>query len=105
MIRAITSNSEIHEIFRLDDLNQNSVSVKRQSFLCQGDERSPVGEPHRRAYTNSKIGREMLKEDGIDDNFINAILAIWGEIPTVEDYDHSEEVEIDAEVEAEADAD
>ena len=43
-----------------------------------------VGENVRNAYMNSKSGREQLKTV-LSDEYYNAVMAVWGEIPTVDD--------------------
>ena len=73
---------ELTEKITLDMLTQNSVSVLRQQFLSVSGTEMQVGGNIRNAYVNSASGRKNLKE-ALPDEYYNAVLAVWGDIPTV----------------------
>lgn len=73
---------ELTEKITLDMLTQDSVSVLRQRFLNVSGTEMQVGENVRNAYVNSTSGRKNLKE-ALPDEYYNAVLAVWGDIPTV----------------------
>ena len=78
--------ADLTERISLDALCADSVSVRRQNILQlpDGDERVS-GDVHRRAYLNSPSGRELLQGSDIGDCFKQAIFAVWGDAPSVED--------------------
>ena len=47
-----------------------------------------IGEPHRCAYVNSVSGRKQLAA-ALSDPYLSAVLAMWGNTPTVEDIEES----------------
>ena len=65
-------------------LNQNSVSVKKQTHINYMGQEYPIGEPWRRAYTNNIQGRQQIVDE-LPQAQANAILAVWGDEPTVEE--------------------
>ena len=68
----------------LDGLTADAVSVGTQQYLIQEEQPPvPVGNIHRAAFVNSLQGRELLQGYEIDENYKQAILAVWGETPTV----------------------
>ena len=70
---------EINEEKTVDMLSTESVSI-----LTRKEVKSQVGENHRRTYLNSVSGREeLLKEQ--TENVVNAVFAIWGSEPVVEE--------------------
>ncbi len=76
----------------VDRLTTDSVSVLTQQFVDLNGVSTQVGENHRTSYANSESGRSSL-QDTEPDEVVNAVLAIWGDTPTVEE---SQEV-VDAE--------
>ena len=68
----------------LDALTQNSVSVKRQKTITAEGSTYEIGEPHRCAYVNSAAGREQIAEE-LPEPYLSAVMAVWGDTPTVED--------------------
>jgi len=70
------------EKYTLDMLNQDSVSVKKQTYIDYMGQEYPIGEPWRRAYTNSIRGREQIVTE-LPQAQVNAIMAVWGDNPTV----------------------
>lgn len=69
------------EKFILDNLNQNSVSVKKQTFIIYNEQQYPIGEIWRRAYVNSELGRQQVSQE-LPSAQINAILSVWGDEAT-----------------------
>ena len=68
----------------LDMLNEKSVSVKTQQYTTVDGIEYAIGQPHRKAYINSIRGREEV-ENELPQEQQNAIFAIWGDAPTVEE--------------------
>ena len=70
--------------YTLDMLTQEGVSVKTQQFATVEEVEYPIGQPHRKAYVNSIRGREeVIAELPIQQQ--NAIFAVWGDTPTVDE--------------------
>ena len=70
---------EINEEKTVDMLSTESVSILTRKVLIDGEVKSQVGE-----YLNSVSGREeLLKEQ--TENVVNAVFAIWGSEPVVEE--------------------
>ena len=80
---------ELKEKITLDMLTADSVSVLRQQFINYGGVDMQVGENIRNAYMNSKSGREQLRKV-LSDEYFNAVMAVWGDNPTVEEPTESE---------------
>lgn len=72
------------ERYTINNLTQDSVSVKRQTFIEYQGQEFLIGEPWRRAYVNSEGGRQQIIEE-LPQAQVNAILAVWGDEPTVEE--------------------
>ena len=81
---------ELKEKITLDMLTKESVSVLRQQFLNYDGVDMQVGENVRNAYENSPSGREQLKAV-LSDEYYNAVMAVWGDNPTVDEPTESEE--------------
>ncbi|WP_418815523.1 hypothetical protein [Ruminococcus bromii] len=81
---------ELKEKITLDMLTKDSVSVLKQQFLNFNGEEMQVGENVRNAYMNSKSGREQLRKV-LSDEYFNAVMAVWGDNPTVDEPTESEE--------------
>ena len=81
---------ELKEKITLDMLTKDSVSVLRQQFLNYNGVDMQVGENIRNAYENSPSGREQLKAV-LSDEYYNAVMAVWGDNPTVDEPTESEE--------------
>ena len=71
----------------LDNLTQDSVSVRTQRYFDDNGTLYPIGQPHRKAYVNSVRGRQEVKDE-LPQAQQNTIFAVWGDMPTV-----SEEIE------------
>lgn len=70
------------EKYTLDMLNQDSVSVKKQTYIDSMGQEYPIGEPWRRAYVNSTQGRKQV-ENEVPEPYKSVILLMWGDTPTV----------------------
>jgi hypothetical protein len=70
------------EKYTLDNLNKNSVSVKKQQIETVNNVEYPIGQPWRRAYVNSTQGRIQVEAE-VPAPYKTAILAVWGDTPTV----------------------
>ena len=80
---------ELKEKITLDMLTKDSVSVLRQQFLNFNGEEMQVGGNIRNAYMNDESGREQLRKV-LSDEYYNAVMAVWGSEPTVDEPTESE---------------
>ena len=80
---------ELKEKITLDMLTKESVSVLRQQFLNYDGTEMQVGENVRNAYMNNESGREQLRAV-LSDEYYNAVMAVWGDNPTVDEPTESE---------------
>ena len=76
------SESIITKTF-IDGLNAYKVSVSTQKYIKYGENEYPIEQPNRTAFENSLKGREELKSK-VDEPYLSAIMAVWGDSPTVE---------------------
>ena len=72
----------MHEKITLDMLTQESVSVRAQRYTVIDGVEYEIGEPHRKAYVNSTAGRAAVEAE-LPEAQRNAIMAVWGDTPTV----------------------
>lgn len=75
---------ELKEKITLDMLTKESVSVLRQQFLNFNGEEMQVGGNVRNAYMNSASGRAAVQSI-LSEEYQNAVFAVWGSTPTVEE--------------------
>ena len=75
-------NMIMNEKITLDDLTNDSVSLKKQQYTVVDGKEYPIGEPWRRAYVNSVKGRAQVQEE-VSEPYKSAIMAVWGDTPTV----------------------
>lgn len=78
--------ASVIERYTLDMLTPNSVSIKKQQHVEINGVEYPVGEPWRRAYTNSLSGRQEV-QDEVPEPYRSAIFAVWGDEPTLTEGD------------------
>lgn len=78
---------DIQEIKIVDMLTKDSVSILTQKYVDLDRVKTQVGDNHRCSYSNSEYGRQDLLQSEPED-VVNAVIAIWGDEPTVfeEDY-------------------
>lgn len=79
---------QLYEI-ALENLTQDSVSVLKKPYIDFMGQRF-YGTNIRNTYVNSPSGRPFIKED-LPDDYYNAVIAVWGNSPTVDDPNESEE--------------
>lgn len=73
---------DIIERYSLDMLTPDGVSIKKQQYVEVDGVEYPIGDPWRRAYTNTHSGRQQVMEE-VPEPYRSAIMAVWGEEPTV----------------------
>lgn len=76
--------------FTLDLLTTDSVSVVTEKQI-EIDGKIYTLETSRRAYVNSPLGRTNIIAD-LPEEYMTAIFALWGDIPTIEDPPMPEEI-------------
>ena len=74
----LTTNIEI----TLDGLNKYTVSVETQKYINIDGTEQNLGQPHRKAYSNSVRGRVEIANE-LAEPYLSAVMAVWGDIPTV----------------------
>lgn len=74
---------DIIEKKTIDMLTVNSVSIATDKFIELDGQEQQVGERHRISYENSVDGRNKIQDEQ-PENIVSAVLAIWGNVPTVE---------------------
>lgn len=74
----------MNEKITLDMLTTYSVSLKKQKYTTVNGKEYPTGEPWRRAYINSVQGRAQVQAE-VPEPYLSAIMAVWGDAPTVSD--------------------
>jgi len=72
------------EKYTLDNLNQNSVSVKKQQAETVNNVEYLIGQPWRRGYVNSTQGRIQVQAE-VPEPYTTAIMTVWGDTPTVDE--------------------
>ncbi len=65
-------------------LNKNSVSVLIQIFADLNGDKIQIGEPSRKSYSNSPIGRQMVIDE-LPEHEALTVMTMWGDEPTVTD--------------------
>ena len=78
------------EIITIDELNSNSVSVKRERVVEIEGAEYKLPNPTRKAYVNSINGRNELEEE-LSEPYLAAVLTVWGDNPTVDETLQDEE--------------
>lgn len=73
----------------VDMLTENSVSISRQNYTTIDGMEYKIGDNIRTSYVNSPTRRSALIDD-VPEPYLSAILAVWGENPTIEDVSPSE---------------
>lgn len=70
------------EKITLDQLTQDSVSLKKQQYIMQDGKECTIGEPWRCAYINSINGRLQV-ENEVEEPYKSEIMSTWGDSPTI----------------------
>lgn len=99
---------ETREVIFLDALTNESVSILTKTMVLMPTEivnddgeteiimeETQIGENHRCAYVNSVSGRASIAND-LAEPYLSAVMEIWGDTPTVSEYDPITSVEEDA---------
>lgn len=73
------------EKITLDMLTADGVSIKKQNYATVDGAEYTIDDPWRKAYVNSERGRTEAQE--IPEPYLSAIMAVWGDTPTVVDTD------------------
>lgn len=73
---------DIKEQKTVDMLVRDSVSILTQKFIEIDGVPTQVGNNHRCGYVNSEAGRLKLMQNEPKD-VVNAVMAIWGDKPTI----------------------
>lgn len=73
---------EIKEKIALDMLTNDSVSILKQQYITIDGTDIKVGDNIRNAFMNTQTERELLKAK-LPEEFYNAVIAIWGNSPTI----------------------
>ena len=68
----------------LDMLTTDSVSILKQQYITVDGTDIRVGENVRNAYMNTQTDREQLKII-LPEEYYNAVMAVWGDEPTIDD--------------------
>lgn len=66
----------------LDMLTSNGVSLKKQKYVTVDGTEYLVGELWTKAYTNSIEGRAEVESE-VTEPYKSAIMAMWGDNPTI----------------------
>lgn len=66
----------------IDNLTENSVSVKKQRVTVIDGIKYTIGKPSRKGYVNSTKGRNELQND-LEEKYYKCVFELWGDIPTV----------------------
>ena len=73
----------IEEYKNIEDLCVDGVIIATQKMLISDDEEpQKVGDVKRVSYGNWQSDRQRLVENE-PENIVNAVMAIWGDVPTV----------------------
>lgn len=73
---------EIKEKITLDMLTSDSVSVLKQQYISVDGTDIKVGDNVRNTYMNTQTERDNLSVK-LPEEFYNAVIAVWGNAPTV----------------------
>lgn len=74
----------------IENLTQDGVNIKKQRIIIDNEQELNVGEPFRVSYINSSSQKQQMIEE-VEEPFCSAILAVWGESPTIEETTIEEE--------------
>ena len=76
---------KIEQVKRIEDLCKDGVIIATQDILVR-DNKEPqnVGEVMRVSYGNWESDRQRLIENE-PENVVNAVMAIWGDKPTIDE--------------------
>lgn len=72
----------IKQEISLDELDIYKVSVETKQFVEVEGVLYQIGMPHRCAYSNSEQDRTLIAEK-LAEPYLSAVMAVWGNEPTV----------------------
>lgn len=70
----------------IERLTENEAEIKKQKYIKIKNVEYSIGEPWRKAYINTTGGREEVNRE-LEEKYQNAIFAIWGDTPTINEND------------------
>ena len=73
---------EIKEKIALDMLTNDSVSILKQQYITIDGTDIKVGDNILNAFMNTHTERELLRTK-LPEEFYNAVIAVWGNYPTI----------------------
>lgn len=76
--------TKITKKITVDLLTPTSVSIVTEKFATVGGVEQQIGNRERKAYSNSKIGRQSLIDE-VGEPYCSSVFIVWGDTPTVED--------------------
>ena len=78
------SSETIDEFLNINFLNDKSVAFLKTQHVTVDGVDYQLGEPWAVAYENSARGRRLLAQDeNIPQHFVSAVMAVWGDTPTI----------------------
>lgn len=69
--------------YEIELLNKDSVNINIHSY-AEVDGETYLIKKEGKSYSNSTIGRKRLSQE-IPEDFLNTIMTLWGETPTIDD--------------------
>lgn len=66
----------------LDELDIYKVSVETKQFVEVEGVTYQIGQPHRRAYSNTEQDRTLIAQE-LEEPYLSAVMSVWGDSPTV----------------------
>lgn len=85
-------NISTYDVVIVDMLTETSVSILKKVIADINGIPTQIGQNWRRAYVNSPIGRNQISEE-LAEPYLSAVMAVWGDTPTVEDTEENSESE------------
>ena len=71
-------------------LNKNEAGIIRTNYINYNGKKTQLGDSLRLVYDNSIQDRERIREE-LEEPYLSAVLSVWGEEPTVDLEEESEE--------------
>lgn len=68
----------------IEYLNDKSVSIVKKKYLIENGKEYYIGNPHRTAYVNNTLGRNLLRQE-VPEPYYSSIMSVWGDTPEVRD--------------------
>lgn len=74
----------VTEKYRLEGLTERTVSIIRQTYVTIDGQEEAAGLPQRNTFENCQRQRKLVREL-LPEQYANAVFALWGDSPTVEE--------------------